>query len=232
MKGSQDKCIAILSSSANHRTEFIQIYNDISHTASNFEFGTELIEYDTNNLSVRKPDGVIILFDLYSRDSYDKACQLSTQVKVHKLLLGINMPPAVREVTFDEANEKAVEHNCFYHEIDITATNTIKESISFLLNRINELEFGSKYRFKIPISLRGKSILKNLSILVTLLTGVSGLAVLIIGAITSLLVNFEGTWLGDSLIYSGCLTFMVCFLGFYGTRIENIREYLKIVRNI
>ena len=232
MKGNKDKCIAILSSSANHRTEFIQIYNDISQKSSNFEFGTELIEYDTSNFGVRRPDGVIILFDLYSRDSYDKACQLSTQVKVHKLLLGNKMPPAVREVTFDEANEQAVKLNCFYHEIDMTNTSSIKESISFLLNRINELEFGSEYRFKIPISLRVKSILKNLSILVTVLTGVSGLAVLIIGAITSLLVDFEGRWLGDSLIYSGCLTFMVCFLGFYGTKIESIREYLKIVRNI
>lgn len=232
MKGVDHKSIAILSSSSEHKSQFIQIYNEISHEDSNFEFGTELIEYDPTKLCPRKPDGVIILFDLYSRDSFTKACQLSTQVKTHKLLLGSISSHELREVTYLEAYEKAEKLNCFYYEINPSESYSIKESISFLLNRINELEFGSEYRLRIPISLKVKIFLKNVSVYVSILMGISGLAVLIVGGISSLLVNVEGCWLGDSLIYSGCLTFMICFLGFYGTRIDNIREYLKIVLSI
>ncbi|CAG9310370.1 unnamed protein product [Blepharisma stoltei] len=176
---------------------------------------------------IDEKDGALVLFDLAAENSLPNTLSMLPNIPIPKILVGCNSDSEERKISAIEAKIQAEQNGCKYIEFPET-------DILFVINMIigeieNHRENQRKRRCVIRLSFKSMERLQSMAMIMALVSGFFGLAVMACGA--TLVITTENTsyrWLTNSFLTSGTLTFVMSFVGFYGSKKSGIKEYLKL----
>lgn len=234
MKKEYQISILVIGSHDSGKTQLIQSYQEEHHDISSIFNSIQLIEYSpSQTLKHLNPHAAIIIFDVSSRSSFQEAISLIHEISYPKLIIGNITQNTNRQISYQEAVHLSQTLSCFYQEISTSQPQSILKSLNFFLTTLQEPEESVSFDLSLKVSSVNMHKIKLLSIFLSILTGISGIAVLMLGAFEAVLLNKDNEQgLCDSLLTSGTLTFIISFIGYYGAKREGIKEYLKGVRTM
>lgn len=228
MKKDFNKCIVVLGTQDSGKSQFIECC--LGQLDENLD-NVKIVDYKgTQTLEEHHPDAVIIIFDPRSRLSIYQAVNYFNHFNIPRFVVANCSKSEQKDVTCREFSKYVEKKGCIYQEMAVIDSTTVIQSLTYFLNKLDEQDEYSYQTINIPMSESKLKRIKQICTLMSILTAISGITVLIIGSFEAIQHSENITHgLTDSLLTSGILSFMVSFLGFYGTKGDGIREYLKAV---
>jgi hypothetical protein len=190
-----------------------------------------IVDYKgTQTLEEHHPDAVIIIFDPSSKISIHQAVNYFNHFNIPRFIVANCSKSGPKDATCREFSKYVEKKGCIYQEIAVIDSATVNQSLTYFLNKLDAQDEYSSHTISVPMSEFKLKRIKQFCILMSILTAISGIGILIIGSFEAIQHNQNNIHgLSDSLLTSGTLSFMVSFLGFYGTKGDGIKEYLRAV---
>lgn len=174
---------------------------------------------------------VVLMFDLTDLDSLDETLENAKAInKVPKLLIG-NKVDLVRARAVSPSLAEKVAKNLGLHYRAVTSLDPRQvEDLKELIEDILIALTTGVDRWRLRISSATHRKLKYCCKLVSVSAMVQGLILLCYGAFFFYSLYDYQQWLGDILMFGGTLTFILSFLGLYGSVFSSSRnDYSSIV---
>lgn len=193
-------------------------------------FAVEFVESGLDDPDISRLDALIVVFDLTNSHSFQDCIQVLDNFTRPFVLVGNKTDSEhKRQVSSLMATRRAIQSKCVYTECSARYNERVDPCLFLLLDLIIDAKKVSCWK-PWPPGPAGLRRLHIISWLVTMATMLQGIGMLMYGVYFIIHMDDKTTdWLGVSLIWSGILTFVVSFLGFYGTKAK-IKEYLKVVK--
>jgi hypothetical protein len=174
---------------------------------------------------------VIVAFDLTNDTSYEDALDLVRSIQyVPRMLVGTKADLASRRVIDRSTVIKDARYlDVFYRELSALEPSEAQE-LSEIIDDILEFQLVNTAKWRLKISNKRYTQLTLTCRWLSVTTMAQGLIMLCFGSLMFLYLENSEQWLADTQMFGGLLTFMVAFLGFYGSRYSGIAEYLGVVR--
>lgn len=194
-------------------------------------FALEFVESGLEILQIERLDALIVLFDLTDEYSFEECIQVLDNFTKPFVLVGNKADEEnLRKVESLKATRRAVQSKCVYMECSARYGDHTDSCLFLLLDLLIGAKHGEKCGVIWPPSPKGRRILQGITRVLAVATMLQGLGMCLYGGYFITHMDDESTdWLGDMLLWSGTLTFVMSFLGFYGSK-EAIKEYLKVVK--
>lgn len=193
-------------------------------------FALKFVESELDDLHIQQLDAVMVVFDLTDEHSFEECMQVLDNFTQPFVLVGNKADEeSSRQVSSLVATRRAVQSKCVYTECSARYSDHIDSCLFLLLDLlIDAKQVGTCWEWW-PPGPRGREVLQGVTCILAIATMLQGLGMCMYGGYFIVHMDDKSTdWLGDAFIWSGTLTFIMSFLGFYGSK-EAIKEYLKVV---
>lgn len=193
-------------------------------------FALEFVESELDNLHTEQLDALMVLFDLTNKCSFEDCIQVLDNFTKPFVLVGNKADEEnSRQVSPLTATRRAVQSKCVYTECSARYSDHTDSCLFLLLDLLIDAKQASNCWEWWPPGPSGRKVLQGMTCVLAIATMLQGLGMCMYGGYIIIHMDDPSTdWVGDTLMWSGTLTFVMSFLGFYGSK-KAIKEYLKVV---